>query len=45
MEAYSWGQYDKLYGYYGDSYYESDNCGQTCRDILEDAYDEGYSDY
>lgn len=45
MEAYSQGQYDKLYGYYGDSYYESDNCDQTCRDILEDAYDEGYSDY
>lgn len=43
--AYSQGQYDKIYGHYGDSYYESDNCDYICQSILEDAYDEGYDDY
>jgi len=45
MEAYSQGQYDKHYGYYGGSYYESDDCDQICQDILEDAYEGGYYDY
>lgn len=44
-EAYSQGQWDKLYGQYGDSYYESSGCDSICQSILEDAYDEGYGDY
>lgn len=43
--AYSQGQYDKIYGHYGASYYESDNCDYICQSILEDAYDEGYDNY
>lgn len=42
MEAYSAGQYDKIYGGYSDSYYESGDCNAICRDILLDAYDKGY---
>ncbi len=44
-EAYDAGRWDGSYGYYGDSYYESDNCDDLCQDIMEDAYDEGYYDY
>ena len=44
-EAYIQGQWDKLYGDYGDSYYESNNCDHVCQSILEDAYDRGYDDY
>lgn len=44
VEAYSQGQYDKYYGNYGDSYYESDECDQLCQDILEDAYEQGYDE-
>lgn len=44
MEAYSQGQYDKHYGHYGGSYNEDDDCNAACRDILMDAYDEGYGD-
>lgn len=44
-EAYSQGQYDKIYGHYGDSYYESDSCDYICQSILEDAYDKGYDNY
>lgn len=43
-EAYARGRYDKHYGYYGGSYYESDDCDEVCRDILEDAYNQGYED-
>lgn len=44
MEAYSQGRYDKSYGWYGGSYYESDDCDSVCQDILLDAYEEGYYD-
>lgn len=44
-EAYDAGRWDGSYGYYGDSYYESDDCDDLCQDIMEDAYDEGYYDY
>lgn len=44
MEAYSQGRYDKNYGWYGGSYYESDDCDSVCQDILLDAYEEGYAD-
>lgn len=44
-EAYDAGRWDSSYGYYGDSYYESDGCDDLCQDIMEDAYDEGYYDY
>lgn len=40
--AYGQGQYDKTYGSYGKSYYETENCDSTCQDILDDAYNEGY---
>ena len=44
-EAYNQGQDDKYYGRYGASYYEIDDCDNLCKDILEDAYNEGYEDY
>lgn len=44
-EAYDAGRWDGSYGYYGDSYYEGDNCDDLCQSIMEDAYDEGYYDY
>ena len=43
-EAYSAGAYDHEYGYYGASLDYADDCDALCRDILEDAYDEGWSD-
>ncbi len=44
MEAYDKGRYDQSYSYYGDSYYEPDDCDELCQDILADAYEEGYYD-
>ena len=43
-DAYSAGLYDREYGYHGASYDEPDNCDAVCRDILEDAYEEGWAD-
>ena len=43
-DAYSAGLYDHEYDYYGASYSEPDNCDAICRDILEDAYEEGWAD-
>ena len=43
-EAYSAGAYDHEYGYYGASLDYADDCDTLCRDILEDAYDEGWHD-
>ena len=43
-EAYSAGTYDAMYGYYGASLDYADDCDALCRDILEDAYDEGWYD-
>lgn len=43
-DAYSAGLYDREYGYHGASYDEPDNCSTICRDILEDAYEEGWAD-
>lgn len=43
-EAYSAGAYDHEYGYYGASLDYTDDCDALCRDILEDAYDEGWYD-
>ena len=43
-EAYSAGAYDHEYGYYGASLDYTDDCDALCRDILEDAYDEGWAD-
>ena len=43
-EAYSAGIYDHEYGYYGASFDYDDDCDAACRDILEDAYDEGWYD-
>ena len=44
-EMYSSGLYDHNYGYYGGSFMPPDDCDQTCQDILEDAYEEGYYDF
>lgn len=44
-KAYDAGRWDGSYGYYGDSYYEGDNCDDLCQSIMEGAYDEGYYDY
>ena len=44
-EAYSAGLYDHEYGRYGTSFEYGDNCNATCREYLEDAYDEGWYDY
>ena len=43
-EAYSAGAYDHEFGYYGASLDYADDCDALCRDILEDAYDEGWAD-
>lgn len=43
-EMYSAGLYDREYGDYGTSLDYGANCDATCRDILEDAYDEGWYD-
>lgn len=45
LEAYDQGRYDKAYGRYGQSYYESGDCNSVCQSILEEAYDEGYYGY
>ena len=44
-EAYSAGQYDRAYGYYGATLEYAENCDALCRDIIEDAYDEGWYDF
>lgn len=44
-EIYSAGLYDHSYGYYGASLAYPDNCDDTCKESLEDAYDEGWYDY
>lgn len=44
-EAYSAGQYDRLYGYYGATLEYADDCDALCREIIEDAYDEGWYDF
>ncbi len=44
-EAYSAGQYDRLYGYYGATLEYADDCNALCREIIEDAYDEGWYDF
>ena len=43
-EAYSAGAYDAMYGYYGATLDYPDDCDTLCRDILEDAYEEGWAD-
>ena len=43
-EAYSAGLYDKQFGYYGASFGYEDDCDAVCRDIIEDAYEEGWYD-
>lgn len=43
-EAYSAGLYDYSYGRYGTSLDYPDNCNDTCKEALEDAYDEGWYD-
>lgn len=44
-EMYSAALYDHEYGDYGASLDFPDDCDALCRDILEDAYDEGWYDY
>ena len=44
-EAYSAGQYDRQFGYYGATLEYADNCDALCREIIEDAYDEGWYDF
>lgn len=44
-EVYSAGLYDHEYGYYGASLDFDADCDALCRDIMEDAYDEGWYDY
>ena len=44
-EAYSAGQYDREFGYYGATLEYADDCDALCREIIEDAYDEGWYDY
>ena len=44
-EFYSAGLYDHENGYYGASLDYGADCDTLCRDILEDAYDEGWYDY
>ena len=41
---YSAGLYDHEYGHYGASVIYPDPCDAFCRDIVEDAYDEGWYD-
>ncbi|MBR2681322.1 MAG: hypothetical protein IKE23_11350 [Exiguobacterium sp.] len=44
-EAYSAGQYDRQFGYYGATLEYADDCNALCREIIEDAYDEGWYDF
>ena len=44
-EAYSAGQYDRQFGYYGATLEYTDDCDALCREIIEDAYDEGWYDF
>lgn len=44
LEMYSEGLYDRQYGYYGRSFDYPDDCNALCRDLLEDAYEEGWYD-
>ncbi|MBR3256356.1 hypothetical protein IKG10_01665 [Candidatus Saccharibacteria bacterium] len=43
-EAYSAGLYDNQFGYYGATLEYAEDCNALCREIIEDAYDEGYAD-
>lgn len=43
-EAYSAGLYDGQFGYYGATLEYAEDCNALCREIIEDAYDEGYAD-
>lgn len=43
-ENYSAGLYDREYGHYGATIDYPDSCDQICRDIIDDAYDEGWYD-
>lgn len=43
-EAYSAGFYDGQFGYYGATLEYVEDCNALCREIIEDAYDEGYAD-
>lgn len=43
-EAYSAGLYDGQFGYYGATLEYAEDCNALCREIIEDAYDEGYED-
>lgn len=43
-EAYSAGLYDSQFGYYGATLEYAEDCNALCREIIEDAYDEGYAD-
>ncbi len=41
---YSAGLYDREYGRYGASVIYPDSCDSVCRDIIDDAYEEGWYD-
>lgn len=41
---YSAGLYDREYGHYGASVIYPDSCDSVCRDIIDDAYEEGWYD-
>ena len=41
---YSAGLYDREYGRYGTSVIYPDSCDSVCRDIIDDAYEEGWYD-
>lgn len=41
---YSAGLYDREYGHYGASVIYPDPCDSVCRDIIDDAYEEGWYD-
>ena len=43
-EAYSAGLYDSQFGYYGATLEYAEDCNALCKEIIEDAYDEGYAD-
>ena len=42
--SYSAGLYDHEYGHYGASVVYPDPCDSVCRDIIDDAYEEGWYD-
>ncbi len=43
-DSYSAGLYDREYGHYGASVIYPDSCDSVCRDIIDDAYEEGWYD-